>query len=84
MTNGVSHLVLPPPEKMGHVAIICHRHADADTFLSAYALSFIIRKLAPEAKVALIIPEGMSTLTQRLSLSFRTISHPIRPTTTSS
>jgi nanoRNase/pAp phosphatase (c-di-AMP/oligoRNAs hydrolase) len=70
LTNRVSRLTLPPSEKLGQVAIICHRHADADTFLSAYALSFIIRKLAPEAKVALIIPEGMSTLTQRLSLSF--------------
>jgi nanoRNase/pAp phosphatase (c-di-AMP/oligoRNAs hydrolase) len=63
-------LVLPPPEGVKNVAIICHRHADADTYLSAYALSSLIRKLLPGADVSIIIPDGMSSLTQRLAESF--------------
>jgi nanoRNase/pAp phosphatase (c-di-AMP/oligoRNAs hydrolase) len=63
-------LLLPPAEKVRKVAIICHRHADADTYLSAYALSFLIGKLLPSAEVSIIIPDGMSSLTQKLAEVF--------------
>jgi len=63
-------LLLPPPENVKKVAILCHRHADADTYLSAYALSFMIGKLMPGAEVSIIIPDGMSSLTQRLAETF--------------
>jgi nanoRNase/pAp phosphatase (c-di-AMP/oligoRNAs hydrolase) len=63
-------LVLPPPEKVKKVAILCHRHADPDTYLSAYALSFMVGKLMPAAEVSIIFPEGVSSLTQRLAESF--------------
>jgi nanoRNase/pAp phosphatase (c-di-AMP/oligoRNAs hydrolase) len=63
-------LTLPPAENVRKVAILCHRHADADTYLSAYALAFMIGKLMPGAETSIIIPDGMSSLTQRLALSF--------------
>lgn len=63
-------LVLPPAESVRKVAILCHRHADADTYLSAYALSVLIGKVLPSAEVTIIIPDGMSSLTQRLAELF--------------
>jgi nanoRNase/pAp phosphatase (c-di-AMP/oligoRNAs hydrolase) len=63
-------LRLPEREKVRSVAILCHGHADADTYLSAYALSSILRKVLPEARVSIIIPDGMSTLTKRLAETF--------------
>jgi nanoRNase/pAp phosphatase (c-di-AMP/oligoRNAs hydrolase) len=63
-------MLLPPPESVKRVAVLCHRHADADTYLSAYALSFMIGKLLPGAEVSIIIPDGMSSLTQRLAETF--------------
>ena len=63
-------LVLPPAGSVRRVAILCHRHADADTYLSAYALSFLVGKLRPGAQTSVIIPDGMSSLTQRLAESF--------------
>lgn len=63
-------LTLPAPESVKKVAILCHRHADADTYLSAYALAFMMRKLMPGAQVSIIIPDGMSSLTQRLAEVF--------------
>ncbi len=62
--------ILPEPEAIRRVAILCHMHADPDTYLSAYALRFLIRAYAPSAQVVIIVPEGMSVLTQRLSRSF--------------
>jgi nanoRNase/pAp phosphatase (c-di-AMP/oligoRNAs hydrolase) len=63
-------LIFPDAKTVKSVAILCHRHADADTYLSAYALSFIIQKLMPEARVSMIMPDGMSTLTKKLAGSF--------------
>lgn len=51
-------------------AVVCHRNADADAFLSAYALSTLIRNFAPECKVEIVTPGGMTTLTQKLSRKF--------------
>jgi nanoRNase/pAp phosphatase (c-di-AMP/oligoRNAs hydrolase) len=63
-------LTLPPPDKVRRIAILCHRHADADTYLSAYALSYLFGKLMPGAESSIIVPDGMSSLTQRLAETF--------------
>lgn len=63
-------ITLPEPRAVREVAVLCHRHADADTYLSAYALRFIFRKVFPGATVSIIVPDGMSTLTKRLAESF--------------
>jgi len=63
--------ILPEPGAIGRVAILCHMHADPDTYLSAYALRSLLRVYAPAAQVDIIVPEGMSLPTQRLSQSFR-------------
>lgn len=57
-------------EHLDRVAVVCHRHADADTYLSAYAISQLIRRICPSSAVEIIIPEGMSSLTQKLAESF--------------
>ena len=51
-------------------AVVCHRNADADAYLSAYALSFLLRKLSPGCEVDIATPDGMTTLTKKLSLRF--------------
>lgn len=63
-------LALPKSADVRNVAILCHRHADADTYLSAYSLRFVLQKLLPGANVTIIIPDGMSTLTKKLAESF--------------
>ena len=55
-------------------AVICHRNADADAYLSAYALSKLIGRIAPACTVDLVTPGGMTLLTQKLSRRF---SHPV-------
>lgn len=59
------------PEKIKRVGVICHRHADPDAYMSAYAISRLMAKIAPSAKVDVILPEGMSLLTRRLAESFK-------------
>ena len=63
-------LLLPPPENVRKVAYCATGTPDADTYLSAYALSFMIGRLMPGAEVSIIIPDGMSSLTQRLAQTF--------------
>ncbi|MDA4118949.1 MAG: hypothetical protein OK455_11480, partial [Thaumarchaeota archaeon] len=46
-----------PPEKIRRVAIICHRHADPDAYLSAYAISQLIRKISPASRVDIVLPD---------------------------
>jgi phosphoesterase RecJ-like protein len=60
-----------PPESIGRVGVVCHRHADPDAYMSAYAISHLVAKLAPSAKVDIILPDGMSLLTRRLAESFK-------------
>jgi nanoRNase/pAp phosphatase (c-di-AMP/oligoRNAs hydrolase) len=61
-----------------NAAVICHRNADADTYLSAFALSSLIRTLASRCSVVIVTPQGMTTLTERLSKKFahKTVSDP--------
>ncbi|MDA4119189.1 MAG: DHH family phosphoesterase [Thaumarchaeota archaeon] len=51
-------------------AVVCHRNADADAYLSAYALAKLIRSLAPRCEVDIVTPGGMTTLTTKLSERF--------------
>ncbi len=51
-------------------AVICHRNADADAYLSAFALCRLISGLAPGCRVDMITPGGMTTLTRKLSARF--------------
>jgi nanoRNase/pAp phosphatase (c-di-AMP/oligoRNAs hydrolase) len=63
-------LTLPDPKTVRNAAVLCHRHADADTYLSAYALAFILQRVMPSAQISIIIPDGMSALTKKLAESF--------------
>jgi len=58
------------PEKIKRMGVICHRHADPDSYMSAYAVSRLMATLAPSARVDVILPDGMSLLTRRLAESF--------------
>jgi nanoRNase/pAp phosphatase (c-di-AMP/oligoRNAs hydrolase) len=60
-----------PAEKIRRVAVVCHRHADPDAYMSAYAISRLMAVLAPLSKVDVILPDGMSMLTRRLAESFK-------------
>ncbi len=53
------------------MGVICHRHADPDAYMSAFAISLLMAKFAPSAKVDVILPDGMSLLTRRLAQSFK-------------
>ena len=58
------------PKTLKRAAIVCHRNADADAYLSAYALSSLLGALAPECVVDIVTPEGMTTLTSKLAQKF--------------
>jgi nanoRNase/pAp phosphatase (c-di-AMP/oligoRNAs hydrolase) len=59
------------PETIKRVGVICHRHADPDAYMSAFAISRLMAKTSPTARVDVIIPDGMSLLTRRLAESFK-------------
>ena len=58
------------PKNLRSAAVVCHRNADADAYLSAYALSGLIRSVAPGCEVVIVTPGGMTTLTRKLSARF--------------
>ncbi len=58
------------PRLLRSAAVICHRNADADAYLSAFAMSRLIRSVAPKCEVTIVTPGGMTTLTQKLSSRF--------------
>jgi nanoRNase/pAp phosphatase (c-di-AMP/oligoRNAs hydrolase) len=51
-------------------AVVCHRNADADAYLSAFALSALLRSIAPGCEVDIVTPGGMTALTNRLYARF--------------
>jgi nanoRNase/pAp phosphatase (c-di-AMP/oligoRNAs hydrolase) len=57
--------------KLTRAAVVCHRNADADAYLSAFALSKLLSNIAPKCKVDIVTPEGMTTLTTKLSGTFK-------------
>jgi nanoRNase/pAp phosphatase (c-di-AMP/oligoRNAs hydrolase) len=58
------------PKNIHKAAVVCHRNADADAYLSAYALSALIRSIGPGCKVVIVTPGGMTSLTRKLSTKF--------------
>ncbi len=58
------------PKLLRSAAVVCHRNADADAYLSAFAVSKLIRSVAPKCEVTIVTPGGMTTLTQKLSARF--------------
>jgi len=48
------------------VAILSHQNADPDALCSAYALSFLLKKLNKRIKVHLVTPEGVSRVTRQV------------------
>lgn len=61
-------------KKLRSAAVVCHRNADADAYLSAYAVSKLLHALSPECQVDIVTPGGMTSLTQKLSAKFL---HPV-------
>ena len=51
-------------------AVVCHRSADADAYLSAFALARLIEGMAPGCKVDIVTPGGMTVLTQKIAPRF--------------
>ncbi len=58
------------PKDLRRAAVICHRNADADAYLSAYALSSLLRIISPKCEVDIVTPEGMTSLTAKLVKRF--------------
>ena len=58
------------PARLRSAAVVCHRNADPDAYLSAYALAKLLRSLSPGCEVDIATPGGMTTLTKKLSLRF--------------
>jgi len=56
--------------RLRKAAVVCHRNADADAYLSAFAISGLIRQLAPGCATVIATPGGMTTLTKKLSARF--------------
>jgi phosphoesterase RecJ-like protein len=54
-------------EKLRHAAVVCHRNADADAFLSAYALTRLLQSVAPHCEVDIGTPGGVTVLTAKLA-----------------
>lgn len=57
-------------EDLRRAAVVCHRNADADSYLSAYAVSKLLKAIAPRCEVEIVTPGGMTTLTKKLSAKF--------------
>ncbi|MDG7016413.1 MAG: DHH family phosphoesterase [Nitrososphaerota archaeon] len=58
------------PKSLKRVAVVCHRNADADAYLSAFALSKLLRSISKGCRVDIATPEGMTSLTTKLSSKF--------------
>jgi len=59
------------PGSLKRVAIVCHRNADADAYLSAFALSKLLRSVRRGCSIDIATPDGMTSLTTKLSSRFR-------------
>jgi nanoRNase/pAp phosphatase (c-di-AMP/oligoRNAs hydrolase) len=70
MISGKPRFPFADTSSIKKAAVICHRNADADAYLSAYALSHLLAAIAPGCHVDIVTPEGMTTLTGLLSRKF--------------
>ena len=57
-------------EGLRRVAVVCHRNADVDAYLSAYALAALMKQLSPGAEVDIVAPGKMTLPTRRLARTF--------------
>ena len=57
-------------EGLLRVAVVCHRNADVDAYLSAYALSALMKRLSPSAEVDIVAPGKMTLPARRLARIF--------------
>src|SRR5712692_2600085 len=57
-------------DSLRYIAVVCHRNADADAYLSAYAMANLFEKISPQASVDIVTPAGMGILAQRLRKTF--------------
>ncbi len=58
------------PARLRKAAVVCHRNADADAYLSAYAISALLRSVSPKCEVDIVTPGGVTTLTSKLTKRF--------------
>ena len=58
------------PDDIRRAAVLCHRNADADAYLSAYAISRLLKSVSPKCEVDIVTPGGMTALTTKLSRRF--------------
>lgn len=49
-----------------NVTLICHKNADPDSFGSAYAIKELLNKLYSNLNILILVPEGLSSVSQRL------------------
>ena len=57
-------------KELRRAAVVCHRNADADAYLSAYSLTKLLGAVAPGCSVDIVTPGGMTLLTQKLGRRF--------------
>jgi nanoRNase/pAp phosphatase (c-di-AMP/oligoRNAs hydrolase) len=50
--------------------VVCHRNADPDAYLSAFALASLLKTLAPTCQVDIATPGGVTLLTAGLTTKF--------------
>lgn len=53
-------------KKVKNLAILCHRNADPDSYLSAYAISRLVKTIAPKCVVHIIAPGGVTSIVKKL------------------
>ncbi len=70
MTGEQSRFPFAAADSLKRAAVVCHRNADADAYLSAFAISSLLRSISPSCEVEIATPEGMTTLTKKLSARF--------------
>jgi len=57
-------------EGLRSVAVVCHMNADVDAYLSAYALSALMKQRSPRAEVDIVAPGKMTLPARRLARIF--------------
>ena len=59
--------------------LFCHHNTDPDALFSAYALSKLIRRIAPKIKVKIAAPQGLSKLSKQIlrSIPTRVVTSPV-------
>jgi len=57
-------------KNLKRAAVVCHRNADADSYLSAVAISKLLKDYARGCSVVVATPEGVTTLTAKLAEKF--------------